>query len=137
MNTLTNITNIRLRIPSSLALCPYIVHRYLHIKKQPPELFYKKLKQKNHFFNKAITWAHNFVKRELQHRCFAVNFAKFLRTTFLKNADGNCILPQTDNHIKDTYSRNKQMLKVNDRNIRKRCKISTKLTLKTPELCQC
>ena len=32
------------------------------------------------FFNKV---ARNFIKKRLWHRCFPVNFAKFLRTTFL------------------------------------------------------
>ena len=27
----------------------------------------------------------NFIKKRLQHRCFHGNFAKFLRTTILKN----------------------------------------------------
>ena len=30
----------------------------------------------------------NFIKKRLWHRCFPVNFAKFLWTTFLKNTSG-------------------------------------------------
>ena len=37
-------------------------------------------------FNKVAGHkACNFIKRRLQHRCFPVNFAKFLRTPILKN----------------------------------------------------
>ena len=35
-------------------------------------------------FNKVAGFrAYNFIKKRLWHRCFAVNFANFLRTTFL------------------------------------------------------
>ena len=37
-------------------------------------------------FNKAaVHETCNFIEKRLQHRCFPVNFEKFLRTTFLKN----------------------------------------------------
>ena len=37
------------------------------------------------FFNKvAGLQACNFIKKWLQHKCFSMNFAKFLRTTFLQ-----------------------------------------------------
>ena len=32
----------------------------------------------------------NFIKKRLQHRCFPVKFAKFLRTPFLQNISGGC-----------------------------------------------
>ena len=32
-----------------------------------------------------VSKARNFIKIRLQHRCFPVNFAKFLRTPILKN----------------------------------------------------
>ena len=32
----------------------------------------------------------NFIKERLQHRCFSVNNAKFLRTHFLQNTSGGC-----------------------------------------------
>ena len=38
---------------------------------------------KNHFTGGP--WACNFIKKRLQHRCFPVNIAKFLRTPILKN----------------------------------------------------
>ena len=38
------------------------------------------------FFNKVVgVKACNFIKKALQHRCFPVKFAKFLRTPILKN----------------------------------------------------
>ena len=37
-------------------------------------------------FNKVAGFqAFNFIKKTLQHRCFPVKFAKFLRTRLLKN----------------------------------------------------
>ena len=38
----------------------------------------------------AVLEAWNFIKKRLQHRCFLVNFAKFLRTSFLQNTSGSC-----------------------------------------------
>ena len=32
----------------------------------------------------------NFIKKRLQHRCFLVKFAKFLRTPFVKSTSGGC-----------------------------------------------
>ena len=36
------------------------------------------------FFNIDVPQAGNFIKKRLQHRCFPVKLAKFLRTPFLK-----------------------------------------------------
>ena len=42
-------------------------------------------------FNKvAGLQACNFIKKRLEHRCFPVNFAKFLRTLILKRICGVC-----------------------------------------------
>ena len=74
------------------------------IKKQPPEGFHKKgVLKKFHkihlktpvlesYFNgvsglKAVT----LLKKRLQHRCFQVNFMKFLRTPFLQNTSVICL----------------------------------------------
>ena len=35
---------------------------------------------------------HAFLKKSLWHRCFPVNFMKFLRTTFLQNTSGRLLL---------------------------------------------
>ena len=42
------------------------------------------------FFNKVADLACNFIKNNLWHRCFPVNFAKFLGTPFLQNTSGSC-----------------------------------------------
>ena len=34
----------------------------------------------------------NFIKKETLHKCFTVNFAKFLRTPFLQNTSGRLLL---------------------------------------------
>ena len=36
------------------------------------------------FFNKVADLQANFIKKKLQHRCFPVNIAKFLRTAFYR-----------------------------------------------------
>ena len=68
--------------------------------KQPPELFYKKGVVRNfakctgkhlcqsHFLNKVGSRPATLLKQRLCHRCFPVNFAKFLRTFFLQNTSG-------------------------------------------------
>ena len=66
------------------------------IQKQPPEVFYKKCALRNFgkftgkhlcqslFFNKVTSLRPTtLLKKRLWHRCFPVNFAKFLRTPFL------------------------------------------------------
>ena len=40
------------------------------------------------FLIKLRTYACNFIKRRLQHRCCPVNIAKFFRTVFLQNYSG-------------------------------------------------
>ena len=45
------------------------------------------------FFNKVAALASNFIKKKrLWHRCFPVNFTKFLRTPFLQNICGRLLL---------------------------------------------
>ena len=47
------------------------------------------------FFSKVTGLTPAFLlKQRLQHRCFLVNFAKFLRTALLKNTSGGCFWPQ-------------------------------------------
>ena len=61
-----------------------------------PEVFCKKSTSKNlaKFTGKHLCWpeACNFIKKRLYHKCFPVNFAKFLRTSFLKNTSGRLLL---------------------------------------------
>ena len=40
------------------------------------------------FLIKLEPKASNFIKKSLWHKCFPLNFAKFLRTTFLQNTSG-------------------------------------------------
>ena len=71
--------------------------------KQQPEVFYKKRCSQNFrkiyrkvlcqslFFNKvAGLRPTTLLKKRLWCRCFPVNFAKFLRTSFLQNTSGGC-----------------------------------------------
>ena len=53
--------------------------------------------------NLAIFW----IKKNLQHRCFPVNIAKFLRTGFLRNFSGGCfciILKLIKQIFRESYS---------------------------------
>ena len=52
-------------------------------KKQPPVVFCKKSVPKNFA---------TLLKKRLWHMCFPVNFAKFLRTSFLQNTSGRLLL---------------------------------------------
>ena len=46
------------------------------------------------FFNKAAGLSPaTLLKKRLWHRCFPVNFAKFLRTTFERKTPGDCFYP--------------------------------------------
>ena len=56
-----------------------LCHALLNLKKQPPEVFYVK---------RPAT----LLKRRLWHRCFPVNFVKFLRTSFLHNTSERLLL---------------------------------------------
>ena len=73
--------------------------------KEPPEVFYKRSVLKNFakftgkylcqslFFNKvAGLRPATLLKKRLWHRCFPVNFAKFLGTPFLQNTSGQMLL---------------------------------------------
>ena len=60
-----------------------------YFQKQPLEVLFKKSCSKNfrniHRKTTVLESLSNFIKKRLQHRCFSVNFAKFLRTPILKN----------------------------------------------------
>ena len=48
------------------------------------------------FFNKvADLRSATLLKKRLWHRCFPVNFAKFLKTPFLQNTSGRLVLTQS------------------------------------------
>ena len=82
--------------PSSSSKKNYIVIRSLNYSQQTfkvslqtlrsnsrPEVFCKKCVLRN-FAKESL------LKKRLWHRCFPVNFAKFIRTPFLKNISGGC-----------------------------------------------
>ena len=59
------------------------------------------------FFNKVAgvrPQAYYFIKKVDGHRCFPVNFAKFVRTPFLQNTSGRFLL--SDQLLLMTVSRN-------------------------------
>ena len=98
--------------------------------KQPPEVFYKKGVLRNFaeftekhlyqriFLIKLQAWGSaTLLKKSLWHRCFPVNFAKFLRKPFLQSTSGRLLLTTTIklfelftiitywNHEKDLYQK--------------------------------
>ena len=60
------------------------------------------------FFNKVARLGLNFIKKETWHRCFPVNFAKFLRTPFYRTPPEDCfcdVLGLKESHYKhDNYA---------------------------------
>ena len=71
-----------------------IIFYYISSISSRPQMFLKVgvLKNFANFTGKHL-WgpqACNFIKKRLQHRCFPVKLAKFLRTPFLKNTSGGC-----------------------------------------------
>ena len=78
----------------------------VYIQKQPSEVFCKKgvLKIFTNFIGKHLCWLESlfnkvtglkacyFIKTRLQHLCFPVKFAKFLRTPILKNISERLLL---------------------------------------------
>ena len=80
--------------------------------KQPPEVFckkrcswkFRKIHRKTpvpeSLFNKvAGLRPATLLKKRLWHRCFPVNFAKFLRTPFLQNTSGRLLLKNESSNI--------------------------------------
>ena len=61
-----------------------------------PEVLCEKDVPKNffEFTGKHLRWSYglSFIKKRLHHRCFRVNFAKFLRAPFLQNTSGRLLL---------------------------------------------
>ena len=75
---------------------------FSYFQKQPPEVFCKKkgvLRNFAKFTGKHLCQGHlckaapaTLLKKRLWHRCFAVSFAKFLRTLFSQNTSGQLLL---------------------------------------------
>ena len=55
------------------------------LQKQPPEVLYEKSYFKNFAIFTAKLQTRNHIKQRLQHKCFSLNIANFLRTPILKN----------------------------------------------------
>ena len=73
----------------------HISYSQNRIQMQPPELFCKKrCSQKFHKIHRKVAGLRpaTLFKKSLWHRCFPVNFAKFLRTPFLQNTSGRLLL---------------------------------------------
>ena len=68
----------------------------VRVEKQPPEVFYKKKGVLKNFQQNSqettCARASFLLKKRLWHRCFPVNFAKFVRTPFLQNTSGRLLL---------------------------------------------
>ena len=105
-------------------------------------IFFKKFTGKqlcqSLFLNKVASLRPaTLLKKRLWHKCFPVNFAKFLRTLFLTehlrwlllNSITYCTCP----NFRRVNPAGNYMFKVNNRNTRTRCEICAKLTIKTPE----
>ena len=59
------------------------------------------------FFNKvAALRPATLLKKRLWHRCFPVNFVKFLRTPFLQNTSGRLLLGLPENISKTSFDVN-------------------------------
>ena len=58
------------------------------------------------FLMKSQTWPATLLKKGLWHKCFPVNFARFLSTPFLQNSPGGCFCKLQINKRKffPTYS---------------------------------
>ena len=69
------------------------IHKNTAIRRQPPEVFNKKgfLKISQNSLENACARVSFLKKRRLWHKCFPVNFAKFLRIPFLQNTSGRRI----------------------------------------------
>ena len=73
------------------------------MEKQSPADVLQNRRSKNfaNFTGKPLCWslflkscrveAWNIIKMRLQHKCFSVKFAKFLRTPFLQNTSAGCL----------------------------------------------
>ena len=77
-----NNKNFKQNLPIFLTFADHNVKK----QKQPPEVFCKK--------------RCSLLKKSLWHRCFPVNFAKFLRIHFLQNTSGRLFLKKLNSFMK-------------------------------------
>ena len=72
---------------------------YSTFQRQPPEVFYKNGVLRNltkftgkHLCHSLFSNKVSLLKKRLWHKCYPVNFAKFLRTRLLQNTSDDCFL---------------------------------------------
>ena len=86
----------------------------------------------------------NFIEITLRYGCSPVNLLHILRTPFSRSTSGRLLLlvhdfltltsPFREKHkVLTEFPAGIYLLNVNNRKIRKRCEICSKLTIKTPE----
>ena len=80
----------------------FLSWRFIIIRSSCPEVLCKKGALRNftkftrkHLCQSLSLRPATLLKKRLSHWCFPVNFAKFLRTTFLQNASGRLLLSRT------------------------------------------
>ena len=82
-------------------------HRRCSIKKGVLKNFAKltgkHLFQSLFFYKVAVLRSVTLFKKRLWHRCFPMNFAKFLRTAFLQNTSGRLLFQYNKNKISIDY----------------------------------
>ena len=124
--------------------------RKLNYRKQPPEVFCKKVFSeisqnspgntcaRASFLMKLQAPPATLLKKRLWYRCILVNFAKFLRTPFSETRLGDCFLIICIHELK-MYLRDKihyptvsYLITVNKKNTRAMREICSKLKIKTP-----
>ena len=68
------------------------------------------------------------LKKRLRHRCFPVNFAKFLRTSFLQNTSGRLLLCMLSNnfHVRGTIRQGWSVTQIAQCDVTKKWEISIK-----------
>ena len=79
-------------------ICAFSICMTLPLRCSRSQMFFKIGVLKNFviFTGKYLCWSLFLIKltpktpKRLQHRCFLVNIAKFLRTPFLRNTSGGC-----------------------------------------------
>ena len=116
----------------------FCIISYLFNEKQPPQVFYKKVLLKILQNSQKNTCPRlSFLKKRPWHRCFPVNFAKFLRTPFLQNTSGRLRL------FNEHFCSKRQQQKVKDHSLflsphpKRSWALFTKRSLKITLLYEC
>ena len=104
------------------------------VQKQPLEVFCKKDVLKNFakstgkrlcqslFFNRVVGLrSATLLKKKLWHRCFPVNFAKFLRTPFVQKTSGQLLIWTTASETSNT--KYLELIKRRSKVLEKKCHV--------------